>query len=69
MMQRASAYKTSLGESERQGPPEGHKQNWNNAIKLALQEVGCACVCWIQLAQDIVLFRDLLNTTIILRFP
>jgi hypothetical protein len=56
------------------GKPEGNRPlgrlrcRWEDNIKVDLQEVGCGCLDWIELAQN----RDrwaLVNAVMNLRFP
>jgi len=48
--------------------PEGKRplgrprHRWKDNIKMALQEVGCECMDWIDLAQDMDSWRMLVNT-------
>ena len=53
--------------------PEGKKSlgrprcSWEDNIKMDLQEVGCGCVNWIELAQDRDRWRALVNAVMNLR--
>ena len=57
------------------GKPEGKihlgrpRRKWENNIKMALQEVGCGGVDWIDLVQDRDRWRALVNTVMNLRAP
>ena len=42
---------------------------WEDNIKMDLQEVGCGCMDWIELAQDRYRCRALVNSTMNLRSP
>jgi len=49
------------------GKPEGKRplgrprHRWEDNIKMDLQEVGCECMNWIDLAQDMDRWRTLVN--------
>jgi len=45
------------------------RRRWEDNIKLDLQEVGCGCMDWIELAQDRDRWRALVNAVTNLRFP
>jgi hypothetical protein len=57
------------------GKPEGKRplgrprRRWENNIKMDLQEVGCGCVDWIELAQDRDRRRTLVSAVINIRVP
>ena len=57
------------------GKPEGHRphgrprRRWKDNIKMDLQEVGCGCMDWIELAQDRGRLRALVNAAMNLRVP
>ena len=57
------------------GKPEGKKplgrpkRRWENSIKMALQEVGCWSMDWIELAQDRDRWRALVIAVMNLRVP
>jgi hypothetical protein len=45
------------------------RRRWEDNIKADLQEVGCANMYWIELAQDRDRWRALVNSVKNLRFP
>jgi hypothetical protein len=53
--------------------PEGkrplgrHRRRWEDNIKMDLQEVGCGCMEWIEVAQDRDRWRALVNVVMKLR--
>ena len=55
--------------------PEGKRRfgrprlRWENNLKMDIQEVGCECVDWIELAQDKDRWRALVNAVMNIRFP
>ena len=57
------------------GKPEGKRsvgrprRRWEDNIKMALQEVGCGHMDWIELAQDRGRWRALVNAVMNLRIP
>jgi len=60
--ERRGAYRV-LVEERREGkrPLGGPRRRWEHNIKMDLQEVGCGVMDWIDLAQDIVRWRALVN--------
>jgi len=57
------------------GKPEGTRplgkpmRRWEDNIKMDLQEVGCGCIDWMELAQDRDYWRRLVNAVMNLRVP
>jgi hypothetical protein len=45
------------------------RRGWEDNIKMDLQEVGCGGMEWIDLAQDIDRWRDLVNVVVNFRVP
>ena len=50
-------------------PLERPRRRWEDNIKMALQEVGCGGMEWIELAQDWDRWRALVNTVTNFRVP
>ena len=57
------------------GRPKGKRRlgkprhRWKNNIKIDLQEVGCGCMDWIELAQDMDRWWTLVTAVMNLRVP
>jgi hypothetical protein len=49
-------------------PFEWHRRRWENNIKLDLRDIGCGCMDWIDLAQDMEQWRALVNKVMKLWF-
>jgi hypothetical protein len=47
-----AVYRVLLGKPERRRPMGRPRRRWENNIRMDLQEVGCGCVDWMELAQD-----------------
>ena len=58
-----------MGKSEEKRPLGRPRCRWEDDIKMDLQEVGCGCMDWIELAQDRDRWRALVNTVRNLRVP
>ena len=64
-----SACGVLVGKPEEKRPLGRPKQRWEDTIKMDLQEVGCGCVDWIDLAQDRDRWRALMNAVMNIRVP
>jgi len=69
MSERRGLYRVLLGKPEGKRPLGIPRHRWEENIKVDLQEVGCGCVDWIELAQDRDKWRALINAVINLRAP
>ena len=58
-----------VGKSERKRPLGRPRRRWEDNIKLDIQEMGCECMDWIDLAQDREMWRALVNAVMNLRVP
>jgi hypothetical protein len=62
-------YRVLVGRPEGKRPLGRPKSSWEDNIKLVLREIGIDVLNWIQLAQDRVQWRALVNTVMGLRVP
>ena len=56
-----------MGKPEGQRPLGRPRHRWKDNIKMDLQEVGCGCMDWIELAQDRDRWWSLVNAVMNLR--
>lgn len=57
-------YTIKIGRRERKRQCCNHKIKWDDNIKVNLKEISCEDMDWIDLAQEIVQWQILMNTTI-----
>ena len=69
MGERRGVYKVFVGKPEGKRPLGRPRLRWEDNIKIALQEMGCRGMDWIELAQDMDRWRALVNTVMNLRVP
>jgi hypothetical protein len=69
MGERRGVHRVLVGKSEGKRPLGRTRRRWEDNIKMDLQEVGCRCMDWIELAQDRDRWRALVNAVMNLRFP
>jgi hypothetical protein len=62
-------YKVLVGKPEKRRPLGRPRRRWEDNIRIDLQEVGCGCVDWMELAQDRDRWRALLSAVMNLLFP
>jgi hypothetical protein len=62
-------YSVLVGKPEGKRPLGTPRRRWEDNIKMNLQEVGCGCMDWIELAQDRDWWRTPVNAVINLRVP
>ena len=67
--ERRGVYKVLVGKPDRRIPLGRPRRRWEDNIKMDLQEVGCAGMDWIEIAQDRDRLRALVNAAIYLRVP
>jgi len=58
-----------VGKPEGKRPLGRSRHRWEDNIKMDLQEVGCGCMDWIELAQDRNRWRALVNALLNFRVP
>jgi hypothetical protein len=63
------AYNFLVGRPEGRRPLGRPRRRWEGKIKMDLREIGFGCVDWIHWAQDMDMWRALVNTVMNLRVP
>ena len=58
-----------MGKPEGKRPPGRARHIWKDKIKMDIQKVGCGGMDWIELAQDMVSWRSLVNAVMNIRVP
>jgi len=69
MGERRGAYKVLVGKTEGKRPPGRPRRRWEDNIMVDLLDVRCGVMDWIELAQDRVRWRALVNAVTTLRVP
>jgi hypothetical protein len=64
-----NVYKILIGKTEGNRPLGRPRHKWKDNIKMDLQEVGCGGIDWIELTQDRVRCRTLVNMVMNHRVP
>jgi hypothetical protein len=62
-------YRVLVGKPEGKRPLGRSRRRWEDNIRMDLQEVGCGCEDWIELAQDRDRWRALVSAVRNLRVP
>ena len=69
MGERRGVYRVLVGKPEGKRPLGRPRPRWDDNINIDLQEVGCGCMDWIELAQDRDRWRALVNAVMNFRVP
>jgi len=69
MVESRGVYRVLVGKPEGKRPLLRPGRRWEDNIKEHLQEVGCRCLDWIDLAQDRDKWRTLVNAVMNLKVP
>ena len=69
MGERRGVYRVLVGKIEGKRPLGRPRRRWEDNIKMDLQEVGCGCMDWNDLAQERDRWRALVNAAMNLRDP
>ena len=69
MGERRGVYRVLVGKPEGKRPLGRPRRRWEDNIKMGLQEVGCAVMDWIDLADDRERRRALVNAVVNLLVP
>jgi len=64
-----SIYRVLVGKPVGKRPLGRPRRIWEDNIKMDLQEIGCGCMDWIELAQDRDRWRALVNAVMNIRVP
>jgi len=67
MGERRGIYRALVGKPEGKRPLGRLRRRWEDNIKMDIQEVGCGCMNWIEMAQDRDRWRALVNAVMNLR--
>ena len=67
MVEGRGVYRVLVGKRGERRPLGRPRPRWHENIKMDLQEVGCGCMDWIDLAQDRNRWRTLVNAVMNLR--
>jgi hypothetical protein len=69
MEETRGVYRVLVGKPVGKRPPGRFRHRWEDNIKMDLQEVGCGCMDWIELAQVRDSWRALVNAVMNLQVP
>ena len=62
-------YRVLVGKPGGKRPLGSYRRRWEDNNKMDLEEVGCGCMDWIELAQDRERLRALVNAVMNLQVP
>jgi len=66
---RRDVYRAFVGKPEGKRPLRRPRRRWEDNIKMDIQEVGCGGMDWIDLAQDMDRWQEIVNAVMNLRVP
>ena len=69
MVEGSGVYGALVGKPEGRRPKGRPRRIWEDNIENDLQDVGCGCMDWIELAQDRDRWRPLMNALMNFRVP
>jgi hypothetical protein len=69
MEEERGVYRILVGKPEGKRPIGRPRRRWEDNINADLQEVGCGCMDWIELAKDTERWRAFVNAVMKLRVP
>ena len=69
MEERRVVYMLLVGKPGGKRPLGRPRRRWEDSIKMYLQDVGCRCMDWVELAQDRDRWRTLVNAVMNFRVP
>ena len=69
MEESRGVYRVLMGKPEGKRPLRRPRHRWEDKIKMDLQEIGCGCMDWIELAQDRDRWLAFVNVVMNLQVP
>ena len=66
--ERRGVYRALVRKPKGKRPLGRPRHSWEDNFKMDLQELGCGCIGWIELAQEMCRWQARVNAVMILRF-